>query len=156
MASTTMPTHPPTESNRAAPLYGAAAVFALPLSFTTMYEQTHADGVTSTYGSLWDMAARTGGGPAAIGILLMVALISCCVAATLLRFSSPGLPIAVGVLGLIAMLMVLTKPGTGDPKPPVADGGAMMASLGFVLAAIGFVHAARLLASRRARPDADD
>lgn len=120
-----------------------------------MYEQTHADGLTTTYGSLWDMAARSGGGPAAIGILLMVALVTCCMAATILRFSSPALPIAIGILGLIAMLMILTRPGTGDPKPPVADGGAMMACLGFVIAAVGFLHATQLFAARRARAAKD-
>src|SRR6266702_7695668 len=84
---------PPSRASR-----GSDGVPSVVLSFPPLLEDVieKADGVTTTtwrYGTLWEMAGRDGGGPAAAGVLT----------------------IAIAAHAAVLALMLLTMPGTAEP-----------------------------------------
>ncbi|SDS01172.1 hypothetical protein [Microlunatus soli] len=156
-----MPSPPTDDRTRPAPtgyrtLYGAAGVFGFPLSFATLYEPTHDGTMTRTFGSLWTLALGSYGNIAMVGVLLMLALISCCLAGAFHTPRSPALPVTTTVLSILALVMILAEPGVSGPRAPIADGGAMLAALSGVIATIGVVHAVQVGIGRQRPPSENE
>lgn len=136
-------------------LYGAIAVLSLTLSFIPLFNDVveHDSGGTLRrhFGNLYETSTTGGGGPAMIGILLLLILIGVLVAATF-RPTVPALPVAIVVLAALIALMLLTKPGTGDPAPDLSYAGTADAGLAFVTMALGAAHFIHLRVRRGQRP----
>lgn len=127
-------------------LYGPLAVVSASLVFVPPFDDVvdvSEDGLsssTSTFGTLWEMAERTGGGVSALAILLAFVLTALLVAATF-RPRSSGLPAAIAVFALPIVVMLITKPETGDPAPPLSAHGTTALVLGVAAVVLGVVHA---------------
>lgn len=126
-------------------LYGGAAVAGLFLLFLPILEDVveKEDGYVSgtPYGTLWEMAGAGGGGdPAVLGIVLAAAWIGL-LAYAAFRPHASGPPIGIAVVAALILLMLIVRPGTGEPVPDLtAEGHAAFAmSVGIGLLAI--VHA---------------
>jgi hypothetical protein len=129
-------------------IYGAAAVVGFCLSFVDLFEPVVQDERVVTYGNLYEMFANTGGGVAALGLLLIYALITLLGVASVRGVHSPGLPIAIAVIAAVAIAVLAGKPDTGDPKPDFAVGGQMMLGLGIMLIVLSVFHVVHLKAAR--------
>jgi hypothetical protein len=126
--------------------YAPLAVVSVVISFLPLLE----DG----YGTLWEMAGRPGGGPAVIGVLLMVALIALLGFAAFKPVAKPGIPFAIAGVAALIVVMLLTKPGTGTPTPGLTPSGDAAVAITVCAAALGFFHALHLRRRRslRTRP----
>jgi hypothetical protein len=120
-------------------LYGGLVALCLAMPFLPPFEDVTVDDVTSEYGSLWDMAGRSGGGPARVAVLLLFALIAFLVAGAF-RPCTRAAPAGVAVTAAIIVAMLLTKPGTGTPTPDLTDAGAADMALAVSATAIAIVH----------------
>lgn len=133
-------------------LYAPLALVALGLVFLPMLEDVVVETETSTYsshyGTLWETAAEPNGGPAVFAIVLAFALMGLCLAATF-RPLVAGLPVGVSVVSALVILMLVTKPGTGDPQPDLTDAGTASLAIAVFALLLGVVHAVHL--SRRTR-----
>ncbi|WP_116952647.1 hypothetical protein [Jiangella endophytica] len=135
-------------------LYGPLTVAALGLVFKPMFDDLRVDpetgGVASRFGNLWETASNTNGDPAVLGIILALIMMALCLTATF-RPRSGGLPTGIAVVCLLIIVMLATKPGTGDPAPDLSpDGLASMAIAVFTLA-LSVVHAVHFARWRRER-----
>jgi hypothetical protein len=124
-------------------LYGAIAVLALALSFMPLFEDVVDGDLRTTYGSLWQMAGRPGGGPAVLGVLLLLGLIALLVVGTV-GVRSAMLPIAVAVDALLIVLMLITRPGAGTPKPDLTGAGTAALVIALCAVAVSVAHAIHL------------
>ena len=85
------------------------------------------EGSLRTYGSLWETATDPAGGPAVLGIILLAAGGVVAVASVALEGRAGRAPaVALAVIGVLGMVMLLSKVGTTDPKPDLGPGGSMM------------------------------
>jgi hypothetical protein len=124
--------------------YAPLAVASAVIPALRMFEDTaNADGMTAHWGSLLDMAGRSGGDPARIAMLLVGVLIALLITASF-RVRSAGLPISIAALAAVLVIMLILKPGTGDLHPALADGGRAALILAVFTLALAVVHAARL------------
>ena len=114
--------------------YAPLAVVMVLLAFLPLFNDVHEDDLTTSYGTIFAMAGRPGGSPAVLGLVLFAGLIGVLAAASVAG-RSVGLPIAIVVLGLLIALMLITKPGTGEPTPSLSDSG--VAGLALVVLAVG-------------------
>lgn len=128
--------------------YPAFAIATIILSLRPYYIDRGDD--VSTFGNLWEIAADFGG-PAATGAFLLVVL-ACLLTAAAIAPTNPSLPVMVSVVALTLLMLLLTKPATGTPKPDFTSDGAASAVLGGVVIAVGLVHAIHLTLHRR-RPN---
>lgn len=129
----------PRVSHVFARFYGPLAVVAVAMSFLPPYENVtikHDGGgaIHHTYGTLWEMTTR--GAPAPIGVILLLTLAAFLVAATVPVSTGPGLPVGVGICAGLLGLMLVSRPGTGDPTPGLTDVGVAEAALLFCCVAI--------------------
>jgi hypothetical protein len=92
---------------------------------------------------VFDMAARPGGGPAVLGIMLFAVLAVLLVAGAL-RDGSVALPIGIAIFAALVALMLITKPGTGTPTPALSDAGTAGLALVVCTALLAVVHAIHL------------
>ncbi|SEE33307.1 hypothetical protein [Jiangella alba] len=135
-------------------LYGPLTVAGLGLIFKPMFDDLRVDvetgGVESRFGNLWETAANHNGDPAVLGIMLALILMSLTLVATF-RPRSGGLPVGIAVVCLLIIIMLITKPGTGDPAPDLSpDGLSSMAVAVFALV-LGVVHAVHFTRWSRGR-----
>jgi hypothetical protein len=124
--------------NGFARLYGPMALLFVMSSFLPFYATVtvHEEyGTrTATYGSLWDMP----GDVAVAAGMVLAALVILLLVATFRRVGA-GVPTSIAVLAAAIVVLVLSKPGTGDPTPPMTDtgkAGIALACCTFVLAAV--------------------
>ena len=108
-------------------LYAPMAVPSVVLSFLPLLEDVieKADGVTTTtwrYGTLWEMAGRDGGGPAAAGVVILASFVVLLVLATV-RVRSKALPM---------------------PTPDLTDAGVADVALLLVILGTAVIHAVHL------------
>ena len=123
--------------------YAPMAVLGAVLAFLPIFDDVVVKDGTSTYhatyGTLWEMAAQDGGGPAVVGLLLVGGLI---VLFGLGAFGKGGPALGWGVVTIAALivLMLLTKPGTGTPAPDLSIAGAAGLGLAFAALVIGAIQ----------------
>lgn len=129
--------------------YAPLAIVAVLLSFLPLYQPVMiSEDVSRTYESTWEMAARTGGDPAMLGLLLLAGLVvAMCVAAT--RTKSAALPITIAVLAALLAGMIVLKPGTGTPKPDLTLAAIIGVAFSLVIVAVAVAHTIQLLTRRR-------
>jgi hypothetical protein len=133
-------------AERFARFYAPLAIASAVVPVLRMFEDTtDGDGMTAHWGSLIDMAGRSGGDPARFGILLVGVLIALLIAASF-RVRSAGLPIGIASVAAVMLIMLILKPGTGDLHPALADGGRAGLMLAVFTLVLAVVHAARLAA----------
>lgn len=132
--------------------YAPLAAMALFVSTMPLYESMQVtEGVTRTFDSTWAMAGNPNGGPAVLGLIFLISLLTAaCFAAV--RTKSAALPVSIAVLASIIVLMIVLKPGTGTPKPDLTD--VAIAGVVFSLAMVGLsvAHAVHLLTRARRNP----
>lgn len=125
-------------------LYGPLTVAAIGLVFMPFFDDLMVDSTDGTvrrsFGTLWDMASRPAGDPAVLGILLAIVLAALCGVAAF-RPRSQGLPIAISAVCVPIIIMLITKPATGDPKPDLSPDGAAGLAIAIFACALGIVHA---------------
>jgi hypothetical protein len=138
-------------------LYGGVSVAALFLLFLPILEDVTEKDNGSVYhyryGTLWEMSEGNGGDPAVLGIVLALALIGLTAIAAF-RPLSVGLPVAIAAVSALIVLMLIVRPGTGEPVPGrTAEGNAGLAvSIGVGLLAIAHaVHYGRWARQASAR-----
>lgn len=124
--------------------YGAFAVAALVLSFLPPFEDVQeelAGGGTihTTYGTLWEMAARGGAAPLAVVVVLV--LVTFLVVATVRANDSRGVPVAIAVCAGLLTLMLILKPGAGDPTPGLSDAGIAELAVLVCCTIVAVIHA---------------
>lgn len=131
-------------SERYARFYAPLALGSVVIAFLPLFNDVEVgeDGRT-TYGTVFDMAARPGGGPAVIGVALLVALVGLLVVATF-RVRGPGIPGLIALVATLIAVMLIAKPGTGSPTPDLSDGGRAGLALAVCAIVVGLVHAIQL------------
>jgi hypothetical protein len=134
-------------SDRYARFYAPLAIGSVTLAFLPLFKDVVVVSGTGTmsakYGSVFDMAGRSGGGPAVIGLLLLAGLVAALIVAVF-RVPSAVLPAVIAGLAALIVLMLLTKPGTGDPTPDLTDGGLAGLVLAVCTTLLGVTHAVHL------------
>lgn len=139
-------------------LYGPLATVCVVLSFLPLYEDVRVveewGERRTTYGSLWYMAGRDGGGPAVIGVILLAVLVMLLLVATF-RQATVVLASWMAVVAALIATMILLRPGTGDPSPSMADPGVAAVAIACCVAVLSLAHVTSLLAERsRSHDDA--
>lgn len=136
-----------TRSDRYSFFYGPMTVASVALTFTPTFEDVVEETGTSvfvtSYGSVWDMAADPHGGPAVIGLLLVAALVALLVT-TILRPRSAAQPAGIAISAALIAMMLLAKPGTGDPAPELSSSGLAGLVLVIGVAVLAIAHAVQL------------
>jgi hypothetical protein len=145
----------PARTGRYGRFYAPLALGMTALAFVPPFKDVvvnDGDGTveTDTYGTVFDMAARPGGGPAVLGIMLFAVLAVLLVAGTL-RDGSIALPIGIALVAALIALMLLTKPGTGTPTPALSEAGTAGLVLVVCTAVLAVVHAIHLGVLNRRR-----
>jgi hypothetical protein len=127
-------------SDRYGRFYAPLAVVMVFLAYLPLFNDVREDDFTTSYGTIFTMAGRSGGNPAVLGLILFAGLIGVLAAASVVG-RSVGPPIAIVVLGLLIALMLITKPGTGDPTPSLSDSGVAGLALVFLAVGLAVTHA---------------
>lgn len=132
-------------------LYGALAVVAVALTGGQIYADVEQDGVRLDYLSLWQMLGTSNGAPLAMASLsLLGVLVALCAVIAVRGASTPGLPLGVSSVALVAALMLMVKVGTSRNYPAEFDtAGGMMLVTAWAAIILGVVHAVHLTAVRR-------
>jgi hypothetical protein len=134
-------------SDRYARFYAPMAIGSIMIAFLPLFEDVvvvEEWGTRSTeYGSVFDMAGRPGGGPAVIGVFLLAGLVAA-LALAVFRVRSAVLPGMIAGLSALIVLMLLTKPGTGDPTPDLTGSGLAGLVLAVCATLLGITHAIHL------------
>ncbi|GAA1685238.1 hypothetical protein GCM10009745_32120 [Kribbella yunnanensis] len=97
-------------------LYAPLAVVAMVLSFQPILP-------AEEYGTVWEMAGRGSGNPAGFGAFLMGGLILLLGYASFRPPTTAPVPAAIAVLAGVIAVMLLTRPGTGSPRPGLTSFG---------------------------------
>lgn len=124
--------------------YAPLAVVSIALSGLPIFEDTFdaSSGFSSTYGTLYDMAATHAGAPAVLALFLIGLLVTQLAFATV-KPGNAALPIGIAVTSAVLVVMLLTKPGSGDPTPDLGSGGVaglVLASCTIVLCTTHVIH----------------
>jgi hypothetical protein len=127
-------------------LYGPLAVVSAILIFLPLLEDvvivdSSGGSLSWDYGTLWEMAGNRNGEPAVLGIVLAVVLIVLLTTATFRSSCSWPLPTAIAVFSGLVALMLLTKPGVGDPPPDLAPAGVAALVAAVCAGVLGIAHA---------------
>lgn len=131
-------------TDRYARFYAPFAVLAVVLSFMPLLNDTTDGNIKAQWGTIWNMAARPGGAPAQLAILLMAALVVLLILATLGN-PAPVLPILIASDAALIFLMLLTKPGTGTFNPTLTHAGNADLALSAAIALTATLQAIQLL-----------
>lgn len=137
----------PASSDPFASAYAASAVAAFVLTFATLYEKNSSNGVTVSYGNLWQETGQSG--LAVLGVLLMLSLVGLLLSVSFVPVRSGVRPSVIAVLAGTGLLMLATKAGTNSPAPDFAAGGQMLLGLTILLVALAIAHLGRTLAGHR-------
>jgi hypothetical protein len=134
-------------------LYGPLAVVSailifLPLIDDVVVVDSGGGSIRWDYGTLWEMAGNRGGEPAALGIILAVVLIVLLTVATFRTACSWALPTSIAVFSALVALMLLTKPGVGDPRPGLTSAGVAALVVAVCAGVLAIAHAVHAGVSR--------
>jgi hypothetical protein len=132
--------------------YAPIAVVILALTFMPLFEDVVIEDngevvLTVTYGSLWELVGRDRGGSAATGLMLVLLFVGLLALASV-RVKTDGLPIGIAVTAVLILLMLIGKPGTGDPTPELSGSGVAGAVLALLAIVIVVIHAVHLALRR--------
>jgi hypothetical protein len=134
-------------SDRYARFYAPLAIGSVVLAFLPLFDDVditdNGTSMHSSYGTVFDMAGRRGGGPAMLGLLLLAVLVVLLSIAAF-RARSTVLPISLAVVAALIALMLITKPGTGVPTPNLTQAGLAGLVLTICAGTIGVAHAIHL------------
>ena len=133
--------------------YAPLALGSVVIAFLPLFndvESGEGDSTSRTsYGTVFDMAARPGGGPAVIGVALLVALVGLLTIAAV-RVRRVGVPVLIALVATLIAVMLITKPGTGSPTPDLSDGGRAALALAVCAIVLGLAHAIHLVVTKPA------
>ncbi|MFB6724098.1 hypothetical protein ACFCV3_28220 [Kribbella sp. NPDC056345] len=118
-------------------LYAPLAVVAMVLSFQPILP-------ADEYGTVWEMAGRGSGNPAAMGAVLMGGLIMLLGYASFRPPATALVPAAIAVLSGLIAVMLLTRPGTGDPRPGLTSFGDAALAVAICACGLAVSHVVRL------------
>lgn len=125
-------------------LWGPLAVASLGIVFMPIMDDATVNLMDGTiehrFGTLWETAGNPNGGPAMLGILLALIVVVLAVIATF-RPRSTGAPITISVTSVLIIIMLITLPGTGTPKPDLSAAGTAGLALAIGAFVLGVVHA---------------
>jgi len=124
-------------SDRYGRFYAPFAVVSVLLAFLPLFDAVG-------FGSVFDMARSRNGDPAVFGILLLGVLVTLLTVAAL-RVRSPLLPAATAFVAGLILLMLLSKPGAGDPPPDLSGSGRAGVVIMIAIIVASFAHAIHLL-----------
>ena len=132
-------------------VYTFGAVLAFVGTFMPLFavEALESDYTTR---NLWGLIGEDGGWAAALGLVVMLAMVSAALLATAPErgFAAPS---GVLALALVSLLMLVLKPGTGGSPPSLGAGGGLLLGTVLVLAVAALVD---VLATPRANAPYDD
>jgi hypothetical protein len=138
-------------SERYARFYAPLAIGALVLAFLPPFEDVDVNEGSYvrhvSYGTLFEMAGRAAGDPALIALILLAVLVVLLTVAAF-RARVVVLPVGVAALAALLALMLLTKPGTGRPSPPLSEAGVSGLVVALCIMAIAVAHAIHLNLAR--------
>jgi hypothetical protein len=120
----------------------------LPLYDTVSYTTDLGSHFTYEYGTLWQMAGNGNGSVASLGLALLAALTVLLAIATL-GTSRIAIPSSIAALGVLMVLMLLTKPATGAHPPALADTGVGAVALAGCAVVVSVAHIAMLVVSNQ-------
>ena len=108
-------------------LYLVTAVLAVAASFAPLWVPADGDEGSDigTY-SLWTVIPADGGGAALLGVVLILALAGVAVAASALPTLGRAVPVTLFVLAVVAALVLVAKPNTGEPTPVFGPGAGLL------------------------------
>ena len=130
-------------------LYLPLAISAASIPFLHLFENIYVrvspiTSFSATYGTLFELAGNLNGGPAVLALLLLAAFI----AASVWAMARPAVMAAPAIAALLAgllILMLLTKPGMGEPTPQLTPAGNSALWLGVTAAVTAIGHIVSLL-----------
>jgi high-affinity Fe2+/Pb2+ permease len=114
-------------------IYAASSVVAFVATFAPLWATIEPGDLYETM-SLWGATAETGGDIAVLGIIMMVGLVVTLMVAAASSRPQPWVPFVVVAISAFAILLLLTKPATGDPKPDLGVGGSLLFGVAILLA----------------------
>ncbi|MFI5732068.1 hypothetical protein ACIA49_18230 [Kribbella sp. NPDC051587] len=117
--------------------YAPLAVMCIVLSFQPLLP-------ADEFGTLWEMAGRGSGNPAAMGAVLMTVLILLLGYASFRPAVPTWIPVTIAVLSGVIAVMLLTKPGTGDEKPELTSFGDAAVAVAICTCVLAVSHVTRL------------
>ena len=147
-------TRPPrARTGRYGRFYAPLALGMTALAFVPPFDDVdvvyeHGTTIHRSFGTVFEMAARPAGGPAVLGIMLFAVLAVLLVVGAV-RDGSMALPIGIAIAAALVALMLLTRPGTGTPPPPLSDAGTAGLVLVVCTAVLAVVHAIHLAVLNR-------
>jgi hypothetical protein len=134
-------------SDRYARFYAPLAIGSVVLAFLPIFNDVdityESSSLHISYGTVFDMASRPAGGPAALGLVLLAVLVTLLSIAAF-RVRSAVLPLSLAVVAALIALMLITKPGTGKPTPSLSDSGVAGLVLTICVSVIGIAQAIHL------------
>lgn len=107
-------------------IYLITAVLAFVSSFLPLWTSDDPDDRVPASMSLWKATVLDGGGFAVVGLVLLALLCCTLIAAAHRGGHSLAYPLSAAGLCLPALLLLITKPDSGSPKPDLGAGGGMM------------------------------
>ncbi|MDO9455950.1 hypothetical protein [Nocardioides sp.] len=132
-------------------LYVSAAVLAFAASFAPLWA-SESPGDTYSTMNLWTAVALDGGGAAALGVLLILAMVGTAVRGAASVSRSFGVPVAMLAIGALALVMLVTRPGSGDAG--LGAGSGLLLGTTILLVVTALVDA--LMTPRQDAPLVDD
>ncbi len=125
-------------------LYGPLTMAAIGLVFVPIFDDVVKEddygSMVTRYGTLFDMAGAAAGGPAALGIILVVSL-AVLTGISTFRPRSYALPVAIAAVCMPVIIMLIARPGTGDPTPDFSSAGTAGLAIVIFACALSIAHA---------------
>lgn len=133
-------------------VYVIAAVLLFVSSFLPLWAPGDPDDRETATMSLWKAMVLDGGGFAVMGLVLLALLCWALIAAAHRGDRSLALPLSAAGLCLPALLLLITKPDSGSPKPDLGVGGGTMMAVVIVVLITVAVQVSVPPPSRRSVP----
>jgi hypothetical protein len=131
-------------------LYAGLAPQCLVMSVLPPFTVVRVGNRISEYGTVWEMAGRAGAG--LLAAVLLFGLVACLATGAFHpRSSTP--PAGVAVCAAVVAVMLLTRTGTGSPKPELTAAGILGIVVALGTAALAIGHLWHLARRHKEQPD---